>query len=263
MNTEAHSIIATNKLSIGYSKGLPIANNINLNINTAQLIAIIGVNGSGKTTLLKTLSGIQQALNGDYFLNGKAFKSYSNQHLAANLSLVLTNQNFSKNLSVIEFISLGRHPYTNWLGITSRTDKKRIATSIQEVGIEDLKNKNCNELSDGQLQKVMIARALTQDTPLILMDEPTTHLDMYHKAQVLRLLKNISKNTRKTIVFATHEINLALQLCDEIILINQGKVVQGSPKKLVQSKLLLDLFPQDLIYFDEKSKIFRMNTDEK
>lgn len=259
LKTDAKSIISTKKLGIGYTKESVIANAIDLNISSAQLIAIIGINGSGKTTLLKTLSGLQKPLHGEYFLNEKKFASFSNQDLASKLSLVLTNQNFSKNLSVKEFISLGRHPYTNWLGMASRADQKQISNAIQEVGIEQLKHKNCDELSDGQLQKVMIARALTQDTPLIFMDEPTSHLDMYHKAQVLHLLKNITKKTQKTIVFATHEINLALQLCDEIILINNGKVIQGKPKLLIQQKMLLDLFPKDLIYFDEKSESFRMN----
>lgn len=260
---ETKNIIETNLLSIGYQYNNTVAEAISIQIKKAKLVAIIGVNGSGKSTLLKTLSGIQPALSGHFFLNGKAFQNYNNQSLASLISLVLTQQNFSKNLSVLEFISLGRHPYTNWLGITSRADKKIIARAIQQVGIENLKAKKCDELSDGQLQKVMIARALAQNTPVILMDEPTSHLDMYHKAQVLHLLKSITQETQKSIVFATHEINLALQLCDQIILIHQGKVVQGSPSELIQQKVLLDLFPKDLIVFDEISKSFRMSNKKK
>lgn len=260
---ENKSIIATKQLCIGYQNNKPVADAISIQIEKAKLVAIIGVNGSGKSTLLKTLSGIQPALSGNFFLNGKAFQNYNHQSLASLISLVLTQQNFSKNLSVIEFISLGRHPYTNWLGITSRADKIIIAKAIQQVGIEKLKGKKCDELSDGQLQKVMIARALAQNTPAILMDEPTSHLDMYHKAQVLHLLKSITQETQKSIVFATHEINLAMQLCDQIILINKGKVIQGSPNELIAQKVLLDLFPKDLIRFDEATKSFRISTKKK
>lgn len=256
-----NSVIHTKNLSIGYASSLCVASEINLHIKSAKLVAIIGVNGSGKSTLLKTLSGILKPLKGSYLLNEKKFDGITNTELAFQLSVVLTNQNFSKNLSVKEFISLGRHPYTNWLGMTSIADQKHMAKAIEQVGIGELKHKKCDELSDGQLQKVMIARALTQNTPLILMDEPTSHLDMYHKAQVLHLLKNITQQTQKSIVFATHEINLALQLCDDIILINNGSVLQATPKQLIQQKTLLHLFPKDLIYFDEVSNSFRMNTN--
>lgn len=256
-------LIETKELSIGYHPNEPVANAISVQIEKANLVAIIGINGSGKSTLLKTLAGIQNALSGDFFLNGKAFKAYHHQELASFISLVLTQQHFSKNLSVLEFISLGRHPYTNWLGITSRVDHKIIAKAIQQVDIENLKTKKCDELSDGQLQKVMIARALVQNTPAILMDEPTSHLDMYHKAQVLHLLKNITQETQKSVVFATHEINLALQMCDQIIFINQGKVIQGSPDQLIHQKVLLDLFPKDLICFDETTRSFRISNPKK
>jgi iron complex transport system ATP-binding protein len=147
--------------------------------------------------------------------------------------------------------------------MTSRADKIIIAKAIKQVGVEHLKTKKCDELSDGQLQKVMIARALAQNTPAILMDEPTSHLDMYHKAQVLHLLKNITQETQKTIVFATHEINLALQLCDQIILIHDEKVIQQSPDELVENKALLNLFPKDLIVFDENSRSFRISTKKQ
>ena len=257
------TLIETDQLSIGYSPTQPIAKDISLQIEKASLVAIIGVNGSGKSTLLKSLSGILPILQGDFFLNEKAFKDFTNTELAGLISLVLTKQHFSKNLSVVEFISLGRHPYTNWLGMTSRADKIIIAKAIKQVGVEHLKTKKCDELSDGQLQKVMIARALAQNTPAILMDEPTSHLDMYHKAQVLHLLKNITQETQKTIVFATHEINLALQLCDQIILIHDEKVIQQSPDELVENKALLNLFPKDLIVFDENSRSFRISTKKQ
>lgn len=260
---ENQHLIVTNDVCIGYAKNKVVAKDVCIQIKKATLVAIIGVNGSGKSTLLKTLAGIQPVLGGQFFIKDKVFQKYSPNELAGLISLVLTQQNFSKNLSTVEFISLGRHPYTNWLGIASRADKKIISNAVKQVGIEHLKSKKCSELSDGQLQKVMIARALSQDTPLILMDEPTSHLDLYHKAQVLHLLKNITEETQKTIVFATHEINLALQLCDEIVLIQDGKCTQDTPKNLIKSKLLLSLFPKDLIVFDEASESFRISNRKK
>ncbi len=252
-------IISTEMLQIGYEAVLPIAKQINLQIHKAKLIAIIGVNGSGKSTLLKTLSGIQHPLDGNLSIQQKSIEKINPSELAKLISLVLTQQNFSKNLSVTEFISLGRHPYTNWLGITNQEDENQIQKAIQQVGLEHLAQQKCNELSDGQLQKVMIARALAQNTPVIMLDEPTSHLDMYHKAQVLHLLKNICFKTQKSIVFATHEINLALQLCDEIILIHKQKVIQAKPNDLIKNGELANLFPKDLIHFDLNSKSFKIS----
>ena len=252
-------IISTKMLQIGYEAAQPIAKQINLQIHKAKLIAIIGVNGSGKSTLLKTLSGIHYPLEGNLSILQKSIEKINPSELAKLISLVLTQQNFSKHLSVTEFISLGRHPYTNWLGITNQEDENQIQKAIKQVGIGSLAKKKCNELSDGQLQKVMIARALAQNTPVIMLDEPTSHLDMYHKAQVLHLLKNICFETQKSIVFATHEINLALQLCDEIILIHEQKVIQAKPNDLIKSGELANLFPKDLIHFDANSKSFKIS----
>ncbi|PAM92965.1 ABC transporter ATP-binding protein, partial [Flavobacterium sp. IR1] len=118
----------------------------------------------------------------------------------------------------------------------------------------------CYELSDGQLQKALIARALAQDTPMVILDEPTSHLDMYHKAQVLKLLKKLSQQTNKAILFATHEVNLAIQLCDKIILMQENKILQGSPEQLISENAFDSMFPSDLIYFDSKSQSFRIKT---
>ncbi len=255
-------ILEASNLSVGYQKQKkvsPVLSNVHLSIESGKMIAIIGVNGSGKSTLLRSLTRVQEPLAGEVIINKKNINLLSDKELAAQISLVLTHQPISKNLSVYELVSLGRHPYTNWLGINSSQDKKHILSALKQVGLQQMKYKKCNELSDGQLQKVLLARAIAQDTPLIMLDEPTTHLDMYHKAQVLHLLKDVCVETNKTVVFASHEINLAIQLCDEIILIHNHSVVQGTPEKLIQSGAFQNLFPQDLIEFDELSKSFRVS----
>ncbi len=252
-------LLNTQELSIGYQgKNLVevVAKNIHIQFQEGELIAVIGVNGSGKSTLIKSLSKIIQPIKGEVFIENININELNEKQLSNLISLVLTKQPISKQLKVHELIALGRHPYTNWIGMLTQEDKRMIQKAIQQVGISELKNKSCDELSDGQFQKVLIARALAQDTPLIILDEPTTHLDMYHKAQVLHLLKSIAASTKKCIVFASHEINLALKMCHQIVLVHEGKIIQGSPEELVQQKVLHQLFPENLIYFDETSKSF-------
>jgi len=155
-------------------------------------------------------------------------------------------------------VALGRHPYTNWIGNLTNDDIKIVNNALNLVNILDLKEKKCYELSDGQLQKVMIARALAQDTDVIVLDEPTTHLDMYHKAYILKLLKKLTKETGKTILFSSHEIDLAIQLCDTMIVMTKDDVVCDQPCDLISKGVFKSLFPKDLINFDDKSGSFRV-----
>jgi iron complex transport system ATP-binding protein len=214
----------------------------------------------GKSTLLRSLSGVQEILNGEVFINGALLKKLPSQQLAEQISVVLTEQPISKNLSVFELIALGRQPYTNWIGTLSSNDISQIKQAIKLVDIETIQYKKCYELSDGQLQKALIARALAQDTPLVILDEPTTHLDIYHQAYVLKLLKSLSLQTKKSILFSTHEINLALQLCDRIILMEKNNVTIGSPSELIENDVFSNLFPSDLIVFDKISNSFKIKT---
>jgi len=210
--------------------------------------------------LLRSLSGVQDILSGEVFINRSPLKKLSSQQLAEQISVVLTEQPISKNLSVFELIALGRQPYTNWIGTLSPNDIGHIKQAIELVDIESIQHKKCYELSDGQLQKSLIARALAQDTPLVILDEPTTHLDIYHQAYVLKLLKSLSFQTKKSILFSTHEINLALQLCDRIILMEKNHVTIGSPSELIENDVFSNLFPSDLIVFDKISNSFKIKT---
>ena len=237
-----------------------IAQNIELEITEGELVGLIGVNGVGKSTLLRSLSGVQPTLAGDIQILDKSLQEISTEELAQTISVVLTEQPISKNLSVSELIALGRQPYTNWIGSLSKNDREKIQSAIELVNIESLRYKMCFELSDGQLQKVLIARALAQDTPLIILDEPTTHLDMYHQAYVLKLLKKLTTETNKSILFATHEINLALQLCDKLIVMDKENVHIGTPTNLIEQQVFSNIFPSDLIYFDKDSLSFKIKT---
>ena len=256
-------ILKTEDLKIGYSKKQQeklVASRINIAVKEGELVAVVGINGVGKSTFLRTISGVQPALSGKISISGENREKIPSEKLATMISLVLTEQPLSKNLGVAELVALGRQPYTNWIGSLTAEDRKRIKNALSLVKIEDLQAKKCYELSDGQLQKVLIARALAQDTPLMILDEPTSHLDMYHKAQVLKLLKDLSLSTNKAVVFATHEINLALQLCDKIILMKPGEVIQDSPQQLIQKGRFESIFPADLIVFDRTTESFRIKT---
>ncbi|MBT8394434.1 MAG: ABC transporter ATP-binding protein [Flavobacteriaceae bacterium] len=254
-------ILETNDLTIGYSSKKDqtvVASNVNIELHQGELIGLVGANGIGKSTLLRTLTKVQKPLNGDIFINDKSISKFNSSELAKALSLVLTEPIASKNLSVFELVALGRQPYTNWVGKLTINDVSVVKKAMFQTNIEDLKSKKCFELSDGQLQKVMIARALAQDTDLIILDEPTTHLDMYHKAFILKLLQKLVKETNKTILFSSHEIDLAIQLCDKLVVMTDENVIIDSPLKLIEKGAFNALFPKDLIVFDEKSGNFRV-----
>lgn len=258
---KSHIILKTKDLSIGYASKKAktiVASNINIELEQGKLVGLIGANGIGKSTLLRTLTNVQNPLNGAIEINGINISEYSAIELAKVMSLVLTEQIASKNLSVFELVALGRQPYTNWVGNLSEIDIQKIETALKQTNITTLRDKKCFELSDGQLQKVMIARALAQDTHLIIIDEPTTHLDMYHKAYILKLLQKLAKETNKTILFSSHEIDLAIQLCDKLIVMTPNEVVSDTPCNLITKGTFNTLFPKDLISFDAKTGSFRV-----
>lgn len=249
--------IAVKELAIGY-KSAVIAAHINFDLNAGELCAIVGVNGIGKSTLLRTLGKVQPKLSGTIKINGKELSSYKTLALASQISVVLTEPIASKNLTVLELIALGRLPYTNWLGTLTQQDKRQIENCLQQLDLKDLQHKKCHELSDGQLQRVLIARAMAQDTPLILLDEPTTHLDLYHKVQILKLLKQLAKTYQKTVLFTTHEIDLAIQLCDKILILDGIENPFGQPCELIESGSFEQLFPADMITFDALTGSFKV-----
>ncbi len=252
-----YTALTVKDVSIGY-ENTKIVSNINFNVSPGELTGIIGVNGIGKSTLLRTLAGLQPVLSGTIYLNGKHLNKYKSKNLACVLSLVLTESVATKNMTVLELVTLGRQPYTNWIGKLSKNDTIKINEALELLHLEDLKLKKCYQLSDGQLQRVMIARALAQDTSVILLDEPTTHLDLFHKVQILKLLKSIAKETQKAILFTSHEIEIIIQLCDSILVLNGDKNSFGSPAKLNEIKAFETLFPTDTVSYDPKTGTFRL-----
>jgi len=259
---ESKIILQASKISIGYtSKKVKniIASNIDLSLEKGKLIALIGANGIGKSTLLRTITGIQKPISGTVMLNGKNIHELNALTLAQNLSVVLTEKLPPSNLTVWELIALGRQPYTNWIGKLTDNDIEKINEAIQLTQIGHLTSKKHYEISDGQLQIVLIARALAQDTPLIILDEPTTHLDLLHKVTLLKLLKKLTQETGKSILFSTHDIDMAIQLSDEMIIMTPENVVQNQPCNLILKGSFNTLFQDEHIVFDSEKGKFTIN----
>ena len=252
--TKENNILSTTSLNIGYktkANTITIAKNLHLNLQKGKLITLIGANGIGKSTLLRTLTGIQKPLSGHVYLNNKLIENYTANELAQNLSMVLTEKLPESNLSVHELVSLGRQPYTNWIGKLSGLDIEKITEAIRLTEIESYASKKHYEISDGQLQKTLVARALAQDTPLIILDEPTTHLDLLHKVSLFKLLKKLTQETGKCILFSTHDIDLAIQLSDEMIVMTNENIIHEQPCNLIEKGIFNSLFKDESIIFDD------------
>lgn len=252
------NLLSTSDLSIGYShkkKQTGIADHLNLNLEEGKLIALIGANGVGKSTLLRTLTGIQKPLSGKVLLQNKNIQEFDALELARQMSLVLTEKLPPSNLTVFELVALGRQPYTNWIGTLTTADYAKIDEAMERTQISSLANKKHYEISDGQLQKVLVARALAQDTPLIILDEPTTHLDLLHKVSLFKLLKKLTQETGKCVLFSTHDIDMAIQLSDEMIVMTPEIVLQDQPCNFITKGIFNTLFRDEHIVFDsEKGK---------
>jgi iron complex transport system ATP-binding protein len=236
-----------------------VASSIDLSIEKGKLVTVLGKNGIGKSTLLRTIAKVQQPISGTVILNNKNLESYSHQELATSLSMVLTERLPESQLTVFEIVALGRQPYTNWIDKLSDADLKKLNWVIDETEIQHLKDKRFYELSDGQLQRVLIARALAQDTEIIILDEPTAHLDLHHTIKIFSLLKNLTEKTSKTIIMSSHEVNLSIKFADEIILFTDAKIYTGSPSELMNNNSFDNLFPKEIINFNRNLQQFIIN----
>ncbi len=259
--TQNNDILRLEQLGIGYrhnKNNTLIANNLNLSLQKGSITCIIGKNGIGKSTLLKTITNIIPPIEGMVYLNQQSIKSYKSEEISKIMSVVFTEKLPPSNLTVYELVALGRQPYTNWIGKLTATDKDKISTAITYCHIEQLVHKKCSELSDGQLQRVMICRALAQDTALIVLDEPTSHLDIQHKFETFRTLKTLAHQLGKSILISTHEIQLALQMADKLWLMTSSNTLEGHPKALIENDHINSLFDSNRIYFDKKKEQFLM-----
>lgn len=212
-------MIELQNLSLGYGKR-SLLSDVNAVIEDGQLTALIGRNGSGKSTLLRTIAGLNRSYDGQILLNGRNLSDLSAGILARNLAFVSTERTRISNLRCRDVVALGRAPYTNWIGRMQEVDKQIVEQSLKAVGMADFADKTMDRMSDGECQRVMIARALAQSTSIILLDEPTSFLDLPNRYELCSLLSELAHSQKKCILFSTHELDLALSLCDSIALID-------------------------------------------
>lgn len=252
-------LIKTTNLTIGYiskKKQTSIAQNINIEVKNAKLICLIGENGIGKSTLLRTLSKVQPKLNGEITVDSKNLDEYTATSLSQKVSIVLTEKVPPSNLSVYELIALGRQTYTNWIGTLTDIDKQKIESAIDLCNINNLKHKKIDELSDGQYQKMMIARALAQDTQIILLDEPTAHLDINNKIEIFKLLKKLVEKEEKLIIISTHELQLALHTSNDLWIMTTNEFLCDTTKNHIENGNLDKVISSKLVWFDKVKKEF-------
>ena len=220
----------------------------------------MGPNGAGKSTLLKTLTAFLPPLKGEILIQNKELKSYSEADLAKVIGVVLTERLHINNMSVDELVGMGRSPYTGFWGHMSAYDKQVVDESIALVGIEGLRGRMMQRLSDGERQKVMIAKALAQETPVIFLDEPTAFLDYPSKVEIMQLLQRLSREKKKTVFLSTHDLDLALQLADCVWLLDgQGNLTTGLPEQLILDGTLPHFFQSDGVCFDSTTGHFSVN----
>lgn len=262
------NILVTKDLSIGYKKGkndaLCLLSDINLTIRRGEMVCLLGPNGAGKSTLMRTIAGIQNPLSGYTLVEGIPIRDRNFKEIAQLLSIVLTERIDVGNLTVYHIVSLGRHPYTSWMGRLSEEDTDKIKWALEQVGLLHYTDHFINQLSDGERQRVMIAKALAQDTPLIILDEPTAHLDLPNRVEIMRLLHRLARETNKAILLSTHELDLALQAADIIWLMALNKPIKiGTPEDLVLNGSIEETFRNKSFNFDRKTGNFIMNYQKK
>jgi len=260
------SILNIDNLEIGYSLKKEYKNilfkDINLSANSGELIALLGKNGIGKSTLLRNIAGLQEPLAGKISFYNKLLKKYKRSEFARMVSFVSTEIVRVTNLKVFDLVALGRFPHTNWMGKLQTEDIVRSNAAIGMVGMKSYLNKNVDEISDGERQRVMIARTLAQDTKIIVLDEPTAFLDLPNKFEIVHLLNKLSKEEKKTIIFSTHDLNTAIHEADKIWLMLDDRIIEGAPEDLILNDQFNELFKDSTLNFDKVKGDFRMKRSQ-
>lgn len=258
----ANITVDIHDLTTGYStsrRHAVITDGINASLRAGELTCLLGPNGAGKSTLLKTLSGFLAPLSGDILIDGRRLSDYTPNDLARVIGVVLTDRITLDNMTVHELVSMGRSPYTGFWGRLTDTDLDIVDQAIGTVGITPLALRTIHTLSDGERQKVMIAKALAQQTPIIFLDEPTAFLDYPSKVDIMQLLRRLARDQGKTVFLSTHDLELALQIADKIWLIDRPHgVVTGTPEDLSLCGDLARYFESEGVAFDMASGLFQI-----
>ncbi len=250
-------------LAVGYgSKQDALHQNVSFQVQRGEFICLLGPNGAGKSTLIKTLSGFLKPVDGAVFYGGYSLKNLSEAKRAKMVSVVLTERISVPNLTVFELVSLGRTPYTGFFGKLTEEDVTKVNHAIEVVGLHDYLYKHLDRMSDGERQKAMIAKALVQETPFIILDEPTAFLDLPAKLEIMQLLARLSRDNNRGIFLSTHDLEMALQIADKICLLAKGRSMKiGMPEDLVLSNDFKSFFEREGVVFDNNSGTFKYHKE--
>ncbi|WP_209330587.1 ABC transporter ATP-binding protein [Lunatimonas salinarum] len=243
--------IRTNNLEIGYKSGSPVFGKLNLAVRSGEVTCLMGPNGVGKSTLVKTILGIIPPLSGDLWIAGQPITTYKPREVAQKVAVVFTDKIAKGNLTVREMVTLGRIPHTGWLGQVHSVDRTAVASALSDVKISHLSDRLLIELSDGQIQKALIARALAQDGEILILDEPTAHLDLVNRYEIMYLLRELAIVKNKAVLVVTHDLDIALETADQLLLMIDSEIwINGAPEDLVIRGEINKLMPGNAYRFD-------------
>ncbi|MCL2097562.1 MAG: ABC transporter ATP-binding protein [Bacteroidales bacterium] len=260
MNTS----IEIKQLAIGYgntagrAKGA-ILPPITATVKSGELLALVGRNGIGKSTFLRTLAGQQASIDGMILIQDKPLFAYTRTELSRLVSFVSTDIVRIPHLKVFDLVAMGRFPYTSWIGKLKVNDKMLVYDALEMVGLRQLSWRNIDTLSDGERQRTLIARALVQHTPIMILDEPTAYLDIIHKYEIMNLLRQIAHRENKTVLFSTHDLNIALNVVDKMWIMTDTEILEGGPEDLVVSAAFEKMLGRNNLSFDRLSGEFELN----
>ncbi len=255
------SIIELKNITIGYQdkkRDNLVAKNISAELKHGQLACLLGANGKGKSTLMKTMCGFLHPFSGEIYINGKNISQMDERAMACQIAIVLTDKLIVPNATVFELVGYGRSPFTGFLGKLKKKDLDAVHNALELCGIAHKQHEMLANLSDGERQKVTIAKALAQNTPFVLLDEPTAFLDLPARVEVMQLLRNLASNTGKSILMSTHDLDLALQMADRLWLLHEDKIINGSPEDLLLANAFQPIFSNANIGFDNKTGLFKV-----
>ncbi|MDA1476389.1 ABC transporter ATP-binding protein [Bacillus changyiensis] len=243
--------LSTNELGIAYGEQL-IVENLNLEIPKGKITTLIGPNGCGKSTILKTVARIHRSKTGAVYLNGSAIQQMSTKAIAKQLAILPQTPEAPNGLTVYELVSYGRFPHQKGMGRLSAVDRRMIEWSLHVTGVEAFYNRPLEALSGGQRQRVWIAMALAQETELLLLDEPTTYLDLAHQLEILKLLEKLNRDEGRTILMVIHDLNHAARFAHHMVALNGGTIIQeGTPQEVMKTEVLKKVFQIDAVIVED------------
>ena len=250
-------MIELHNLTVGYGTKA-ILSDINQVLKAGQLVCLLGANGVGKSTILRTLAGFQPPLWGEVLIDGRNLSSLTLAERSKAVSVVLTERVEVPYMKVVDLVGMGRSPYTGFFGKLTKEDRQIVGEAIEMVGISNLAERTIDTLSDGERQKTLLAKALAQQTPVILLDEPTAFLDFHSKVSTLRLMLRLAHEMKKAIFLSTHDVEMAIQLSDKLWVVQDGSISTGTTTLLTESGVLAHFLQAEGISYDEKEQTLKI-----